>query len=126
MDYKQVIVLRKDLNMRKGKMAAQAAHASMAAILNCGTYTEAEFSLSLDDRIKPWITGQFKKIVVSVDTEEDLKEIFERAKQEGLITSFIVDSGLTEFNGIPTPTAVAVGPDRSDKIDTVCKHLPLL
>ena len=125
-EHKQVIVLRKDLNMRKGKMAAQAAHASMAAILNQGMYDESVFTLVLDERIKPWLTGRFKKIVVSVSSESELQEIYNKAKEAGLIAALIVDSGLTEFNGVPTKTAVAIGPDEESKIDAICKELPLL
>jgi len=125
-EHKQVIILRKDLNMRKGKMAAQAAHASMAAILNQGNYDENVFTLVLDERIKPWLSGRFKKIVVSVNSENELKEVYEQAKAAGLITAYIVDSGLTEFGGVPTPTAVAVGPDTSENIDKICGNLPLL
>jgi peptidyl-tRNA hydrolase, PTH2 family len=112
--------------MRKGKMAAQAAHASMAAILNQGMYDDSIFTLVLDERIKPWLSGRFKKIVVSVNSESELKDVYEKAKAAGLITAYIVDSGLTEFNGVPTATAVAVGPDIGGKIDAICGHLPLL
>lgn len=125
-EHKQVIVLRKDLNMRKGKMAAQAAHASMAAILNQGNYDDSIFTLVLDERIKPWLTGRFKKIVVSVNSESELKQVYEAAKAAGLITAYIVDSGLTEFGGVPTPTAVAVGPDTEEKVNAICGNLPLL
>jgi peptidyl-tRNA hydrolase, PTH2 family len=125
-EHKQVIVLRKDLNMRKGKMAAQAAHASMAAILNQGNYDESVFTLVLDERIKPWLSGRFKKIVVSVNSENELKQVYEQAKAAGLITAYIVDSGLTEFGGVPTPTAVAVGPDTEEKVNAICGNLSLL
>jgi peptidyl-tRNA hydrolase, PTH2 family len=125
-EHKQVIILRKDLNMRKGKMAAQAAHASMAAILNQGMYDDSIFTLVLDERIKPWLSGKFKKIVVSVNSENELKQVYEQAKAAGLITAYIVDSGLTEFGGVPTPTAVAVGPDTEEKVNAICGNLSLL
>jgi peptidyl-tRNA hydrolase, PTH2 family len=125
-EHKQVIVLRKDLNMRKGKMAAQAAHASMAAILNQGNYDESVFTLVLDERIKPWLSGRFKKIVVSVNSESELEAIYNQAKEAGMVCSLIVDSGLTEFNGVATKTAVAVGPDTEEKVNAICGNLPLL
>ena len=124
--HKQVIVLRKDLNMRKGKMVAQGAHASMAAILNYGEKDEIVFTLVLDEKIKPWLTGRFKKICVSVNSEEELLDIHRQAKEAGIITALITDSGLTEFGGVPTHTAVAVGPDLEGKIDLITKHLSLL
>ena len=127
MEHKQVLIIRKDLNMRKGKIASQAAHASMAAILNQMRKEGNTLVLNLDDeRLSPWITGRFKKICVSVNSEAELLAVHSKAKELGLITSLIVDSGLTEFHGNATMTAVAIGPDREDKIDEVTKHLPLL
>lgn len=126
MTHKQVIVLRKDLNMRKGKMVAQGAHASMAAILSQGDYQGDTFSLKMDDRIKPWLTGRFKKITVYVESEAELLSIYERAKCSGMICSLILDSGLTEFGGVPTYTAVAVGPDAAEKVDVFTGSLPIL
>lgn len=125
MEHKQVIILRKDLNMRKGKLVAQGAHASMGAILNLCKVEGNKLVLDMDDRTKPWLTGRFKKICVYVNSEDELLALHDRAKDKGLITSLIKDAGLTEFNGVPTYTAVAIGPDREDKIDEVCKHLPL-
>lgn len=125
MEHKQVIILRKDLNMRKGKLVAQGAHASMGAILSLCKQDSDTLVLKMDDRTKPWLTGRFKKICVYVNSEEELLNIHEQAKAKGLVCSLIRDAGLTEFGGVPTLTAVAVGPDREDKIDEVCKHLPL-
>ena len=126
MSHKQVIVVRKDLNMRKGKIAAQAAHASMAAILDLCKKDGKTLTLEMDERVEPWLNGKFKKICVSVNSEEELKEIYEKAKAKGLICSLILDSGLTEFGGVPTYTTVAVGPDLEEKINEVTSHLSLL
>src|SRR5262245_38730465 len=108
-EHKQVIVLRKDLNMRKGKMIAQGAHASLRAILKLGHRDGAVFVIPLDERLEPWLLGRFKKICVSVSSEADLLAVHERAQAAGLITSLIQDAGLTEFGGVPTYTSVAVG-----------------
>lgn len=126
-EHKQVIILRKDLNMRKGKLVAQGAHASMGAILGqCQVDSEQKYLLlEMDERTKPWITGRFKKICVYVESEKDLLDIYNQAKEQNLICSLIQDAGLTEFGGVKTYTAVAVGPDYSDKIDKITKHLPL-
>ena len=125
MEHKQVIILRKDLNMRKGKLVAQGAHASMAAILNLCKHDGDTLILEMDERVKPWLTGRFKKICVYVTSEAELLSLHEQAKAAGIVTSLIQDSGLTEFGGVKTYTAVAVGPDSEDKIDAICKHLPL-
>jgi PTH2 family peptidyl-tRNA hydrolase len=136
MTSKQIIVMRKDLNMRKGKMIAQGAHASLAAILNQGHYivgndringeVTTEFKLSVDSRMKDWLMGNFKKVCVYVNSEEELLALYEKAKAAGIITSLITDSGLTEFHGVPTNTCIAVGPDFEDKINEITGDLPLL
>ena len=126
MEHKQVIVLRKDLNMRKGKMIAQGAHASVAAILKSAQRRGEELSIPLDERNEPWLCGRFKKIAVSVNSEQELLNLYERATQAGLITALIQDAGLTEFAGVPTYTAVAIGPDREDRIDPFTGALALL
>jgi len=125
MEHKQVIIMRKDLNMRKGKLVAQGAHASLGAILNLMQRNGNVLSLEMDERTEPWLTGRFKKICVYVNSEAELLEVYNAAQAAGLISSLIKDAGLKEFNGVPTLTAVAVGPDREDKIDLVTKHLPL-
>lgn len=116
---KQVIVLRKDLNMRKGKMCAMAAHASLDAILRDG-------KLKKNADIDAWLEGRFTKICVSVDSEEELLEIYMKAKAQKLNCSLITDAGLTEFHGIPTKTAVAVGPGKPEAIDKITGNLKLL
>lgn len=125
MEHKQVIIMRKDLNMRKGKLVAQGAHASLGAILNLMQRQGNVLSLEMDERTEPWLTGRFKKICVYVNSEAELLDVYTAAQAAGLISSLIKDAGLTEFNGVPTLTAVAVGPDREDKVDVVTKHLPL-
>jgi PTH2 family peptidyl-tRNA hydrolase len=125
-EHKQVIVLRKDLNMRKGKMVAQGAHASLGAILKLAIREGNNLVIPLDPRIEPWLYGRFTKICVSVNSEAELLAIHEEARVAGLVTSLIVDAGLTEFGGVPTHTAVAVGPDEVVKIDAITGELPLL
>ena len=116
---KQVIVLRKDLNMRKGKMVAQGAHASLGAILHNG-------KLKSNPDVDAWLEGRFTKICVSVGSEEELLEIYNQAGLAKLNRSLITDAGLTEFDGVPTKTAVAVGPGIPEVVDKITGHLKLL
>lgn len=112
---KQVLLIRKDLNMRRGKEIAQGAHASMKATLE-----------HLDDpRVQTWLGGAFAKIALVVNSEEDLLELYQKAKAKGLVTALITDSGKTEFNGVPTNTVVAIGPDQPEVIDAITGHLKL-
>lgn len=133
MQTKQVILIRNDLNMRKGKMVAQGAHASECAIfdgISNGTLTFSDNGLqqttsSEDDPVNHWYNNGFRKIVVQVSSEEELKNLIQIAKDQNLLHSLITDSGYTEFNGVPTITAGAIGPWISDTIDEITKHLKL-
>ncbi len=138
---KQVIVMRKDLNMRKGKMVAQGAHASMAVILNllqteakyyhwgaAGTTETYTYHMELHPQspIRQWLTDKFTKICVSVDSEQELIDIYNKAREANIPSALITDSGLTEFNGVPTNTCCAVGPWHAEEIDKITGHLKLL
>ena len=134
MNVKQVIVIRKDLNMRKGKMIAQGAHASMKVFFDIMEDYETSGgmqSLITYKRFFPtmamreWIKGEFTKIVVSVDSEEELLKLHQNALNKKIPCSLIKDAGHTEFKE-PTYTAVAIGPDESEKIDKLTGHLKLL
>jgi PTH2 family peptidyl-tRNA hydrolase len=114
--YKQVIVMRRDLGMRTGKMIAQGAHASMVAIIHNNH----------DDRVKNWISTRFAKIVVYVKSEEELLELHMQAKMRGMISHLITDAGFTEFNGVATNTCIAIGPDLVENFDGLTDKLPLL
>ncbi len=124
---KQVIVMRKDLNMRKGKMIAQGAHASLRVILDAGRSVDAAtYQVTMTEPMAQWMTGRFAKVCVSVTSEEALDEIVAQARAAGLPCSLIVDAGKTEFHGVPTKTCCAVGPAWSDEIDAITGALPLL
>ena len=115
-ELKQMIVMRKDLGMRAGKMIAQGAHASMKALLENMEHPN----------IKQWLSGPFAKITVRVDSEEELFAVMNAAKAAGLITTLITDAGRTEFNGVPTNTCIAVGPASNEDLAPITGHLKLL
>lgn len=127
---KQVIVMRKDLNMRKGKMVAQGAHSSIAFLTNKMkkniSNPEALWWVNLTQAEKEWINGSFFKVCVGVDSEKELLDILEKARSMGVEAQLITDQGHTEFNGVPTNTCLALGPDYSSKIDTITGNLKLL
>lgn len=124
---KQVIILRDDLNMRKGKMVAQGAHASLAALINTREIRRTVLQL-LRNRaaLQDWLFGSFAKICVRVNSEADLLLYFDLAQAANLPCSLIKDSGKTEFKSVPTYTAVAIGPAWSDQIDKITGDLKLL
>ena len=123
---KQVIVMRHDLKIRRGKQIAQGAHAAMSFI--CRRLQERD-SVSLGDFTdaqRAWLTGSFAKVCCRVDSEEELMLIHGKAVEAGLEVHLITDSGRTEFHGQPTRTCLAIGPDEADKIDAITGHLQLL
>jgi PTH2 family peptidyl-tRNA hydrolase len=122
---KQVIIFRKDLRMRTGKIAAQCAHAAMKDLLSiityCG-YADAPYEVSPDEEQYQFYFGEplcFKKIVLTVDSEAELLDIYKEAQDKGLRAHLITDRGLTEFNGVPTNTCICIGPHSPEKIDAI-------
>jgi len=123
---KQVIVMRHDLNMRRGKQIAQGAHAAMSFLCR---KLQNQGAVSLDDFSESqqvWLTGAFAKICCRVDSEDELMAILANATEAGLEVHLITDSGRTEFRGQPTRTCLAIGPDDAEKIDAITGHLQLL
>jgi PTH2 family peptidyl-tRNA hydrolase len=140
---KQIIVIRKDLKMRRGKEIAQGAHASMMFLVDAIKRNESincDWNRPYEERAKAlhipmyemfsqeeeeWFKGKFTKICLAVNSEEELDNIYLRAKEAGLCVHMCVDSGATEFNGVATKTCLAIGPDESEKIDAITGDLKL-
>jgi PTH2 family peptidyl-tRNA hydrolase len=114
MSLKQVILVRDDLKLPKGKLAGQVAHASVEAVLK-----------SDKDMIKKWRQDGSAKIVLKVETKADLFKYNQIAKDSGLITALISDAGRTVISP-GTETTVAIGPDEEDKIDSITGSLKLV
>lgn len=128
-EIKQVIVIRRDLRMRRGKEIAQGAHASsawltaaVAAALDRSTGAAA---VTLDPVAHVWMTSSLRKVTLQIHTEEDIVALHEAALALGLRSHLITDSGRTEFDGVPTITALAIGPDLAAIIDEVTGDLPI-
>ena len=132
---KMVLVIRKDLKVPKGKYISQGAHAATCALIQAlfgHRITEDDFDgheikthSITNDAVKDWLTGEFTKITVGVNSLEDLEDIEAKAREQGLNVCKIVDNGHTCFEGIPTVTCIAIGPDYSSNIDLITKNLPL-
>ncbi len=116
---KQVMVYRRDLKMRKGKIAAQCAHASMAVFFLGAQGPVDSLHIELDGPSALWTRGRFTKVVLSTDGEDEILRIHAMARHAGLPTSLITDAGKTEFGGVPTRTTVAIGPASSFEIDAI-------
>ena len=135
---KMMIVMRKDLKMRKGKIAAQSGHACVDAILMAlkkeGRINDFEmdsdgiFLKSTDKQATPlsdWFMYGCAKVCVYVESEQELLDIASKAKEKGIIASVITDAGMTEFNGVPTKTCLALEPLPADIADELTGSLPL-
>ena len=118
--------MRKDLGMRKGKMIAQGAHASLRVILERGGADGDRYTIEMTEAMKAWMTGRFTKVCVGVESEAALDDVVARAKAAGVPCALIVDAGQTEFHGVPTKTCCAVGPAWADDVDAITGALPLL
>ena len=114
MEIKQIIVVRKDLGMSKGKTAAQVSHASVECVLR-----------SHKDIVDVWRANGMKKVVLKVDNFEGLKKINMDAEDLGLTTAFIKDAGHTEVEP-GTITCLGIGPDDEEKINKITGKLQML
>ena len=135
---KMMIVVRRDLKMRKGKIAAQAGHAAVDVTLRALKrenrladleITDEGISCPLNDGVETPLTWWFHhgtaKICVYVDSEEELLAIDKKAKDAGLLTALIQDAGMTEFHGVPTYTCLALEPQLPEVVDAITGDLPL-
>ena len=112
--YKQVIVVRKDLKMDKGKIAAQVAHASLEAYKKTDPKDVVE-----------WEADGMKKVVLGVKNIKELMKIKENVKEANMPYSVIRDAGRTQVKpGVVT--VMGIGPVKDEKIDRITKNLKLL
>lgn len=110
---KQAIVVRSDLDMGAGKLAAQVAHAALKAV----EYADAS-------AVEEWKSDGQRKVVLGIDGERALFEIREQARNAGLPTGLIRDAGRTQLDP-NTPTTVAVGPAGNEAVDRITGSLSL-
>jgi PTH2 family peptidyl-tRNA hydrolase len=124
---KQVILIRKDLKMRRGKEIAQGSHASMEFLLHqvrdSLSNNRLDVSITLTETEKAWILMGMAKVCLRVNSDEELLRHHEKARAAGLKSYLIQDNGRTEFHGRPTFTACAIGPDEVEKIDAITGDL---
>ena len=121
--FKQVLVIRSDLNVGRGNLVSQGAHASIMFLVH--RLFDAEVG-EKDHAIQEWLTHGMTKICVRVGSEAELFEIAQKAQDAGLTVHVITDAGHTEFAGVPTKTCLAIGPDEEGKIDALTGSLKLL
>lgn len=116
MEYKLVIVVREDLKMTPGKLAAQVAHAAVSSSLSAKAKKTKWFS--------EWYKEGQRKVVLKVPGAQELKEIDREAANAGLPHALITDAGLTELPP-NTITCVGIGPAPEREVDSITGSLPL-
>ena len=115
--YKQVIAVRTDLGMSRGKMAVQVAHGAVSAA--------ERTRVAKQDIWKSWMREGQKKVAVKVQSEEELTDLMREAVNQSLTYSIIRDAGMTELPP-GTVTVIAIGPAKADEINKVTGNLKLL
>ncbi|PSG99426.1 MAG: aminoacyl-tRNA hydrolase [Nanohaloarchaea archaeon SW_7_43_1] len=110
---KQVIVIRDDLDISRGKQISQSCHASV------GAYRKADSNI-----ISDWESGGGKKVVVS-SGERKLEDLYAETKSKDIPACLVNDAGLTEVEP-GTVTALGIGPDKENKIDSMTGELELV
>lgn len=121
---KQVIVIRKDLDMPIGKACAQAAHASEKACYK--GFTEVKHTVDFQINHREWRRTGSTKICVAVNSFSELSKIEDKANKLGIVNSGIIhDEGRTVFGHEITPTCIAIGPAPSEEVDKITKRLRL-
>lgn len=118
---KMVIVMRKDLQMTKGKYVAQGSHASLGLVLDIQKRDNNEHKQVLED----WLSDSFTKVAVGVQSEDELLKLYRQAQDMNLATTLITDNGWTMFNGVKTNTCISILGE-SNKIDLITGELKLL
>ncbi|WGI17014.1 peptidyl-tRNA hydrolase Pth2 [Methanonatronarchaeum sp. AMET-Sl] len=111
---KQVIVLREDIDISKGKAAAQVAHASLNASLKVRNHSKTSFD--------KWMDNGAKKVVLKGENEDQLFELMSIARALDVSTSLVRDAGHTEIQS-GTVTALGIGPDKDEVIDRITGDL---
>lgn len=135
---KQVIVVRRDLKMRKGKIAAQSGHACVEAVLMALAKEDRLSDVRVEDGwvqladtgrdatpLSEWFARGVAKICVYVDSEEALLDLARQGEDAGFCVALIQDAGHTEFHGEPTYTCLAFEPLYPEQIDPITGELPL-
>lgn len=116
-EYKLVVVVRNDVKMGKGKVAAQVGHAAV----QCALYAEKKDKRSFD----AWYNSGQAKVVLKVDSLDELKRYMAEARSVGLHTEMITDAGRTQIEP-GTITCMGIGPAPVSDIDKVTGDLKML
>jgi PTH2 family peptidyl-tRNA hydrolase len=115
--FKQVIVVRRDLDMGKGKIAVQVAHAAVSASDKARRVSREWW--------EAWLNEGQCKVAVRVDSADEILHLERKSRELRLPTALITDRGLTQVEP-GTITCIGIGPAPSALVDTLTGGLNLL
>lgn len=148
MSVKQIILVRKDIKLPKGKLGAQTAHASLGVVkkliladkLNPHKI-ETEWKVARwwnnlaansdnpphlpGNYIAEWWTGSWTKVCLALDKLDDLDPLLDKCTEAGLIYDIVTDNGLTIYHGVPTITCIGIEPSSAEILDPIFQQLKL-
>lgn len=124
MQTKQLIVIRRDLKMRRGKEIAQGAHAAMMFLAD-KIDEDGDLRSPLTTVEWHWLHSGTTKITLQVPDLQTLFEVRSLAIENSIACHIVKDYGLTEFDGVETVTALAIGPEEREVLDPLFGHLKL-
>lgn len=116
-EYKMVVLVRNDVKMGKGKIAAQVGHAAV----ECALYAEKKDKKAFD----AWYSCGQAKVVLKVDSLDELKQYMQEARSNGLTVAMITDAGRTQIEP-GTVTCLGIGPAPVSEIDRITGELKML
>lgn len=116
-EIKLILIVNHGLGMGKGKIAAQAGHASVSSVMNCGRKNPGLLDL--------WLSQGQKKICLKVGTADELENIAARAHDKGILVTRVNDAGKTQIPA-GSLTFIALGPDMESKLEPITGDLKLL
>lgn len=116
-EIKQVILVRSDLDMGKGKMAAQCCHASIMSYLEAVNTDK--------DTVREWLAGGQKKIVLKVPDDKVIEKLYKAFKFKKIPCAIVNDAGLTQLPP-GTITTLGIGPWKKSEIDFFTSALKLM
>lgn len=134
---KQMVVVREDLQMPLGKLLAQVGHAVLAPVFNAMAkdiynpgnregeewYYRYSILVKPDSAFEAWKEGRFTKVVVVVNSKDELKEVYEKASNLSF-RCLITDAGFTIFKEPTLTVASLLG--WSDELQPITGHLKLM
>jgi len=135
---KQIILVRKDIKLPKGKLGSQTAHASLGVVkklILAGNLDPFYYDKILPhpediygwkrDYIGQWWLGSWTKVCLGLGSIDELDPLLDKCVEANLIYDIVTDNGLTVYNGTPTITCIGIEPSSSEILDPIFGHLKL-